>query len=49
MIPSKMAPGHKSLKIEYDERSVSLNRHLEIHTNTMSALSTEECFGCILL
>ena len=42
MIPSKMAPGQKSLKIEYDEQRVSLNRYLENHSNTMSALSTDE-------
>ena len=49
MIPSKMAPGHKSLQIEYDERSVSLNRYLENHSNTTNGLSTDECFSCILL
>jgi len=49
MTPSKMAPGQKSLKIEYDERSVSLNRYIENHSNTMSGLSTDECFSCILL
>jgi len=44
IIPSKMAPSQKSLKIEYDEQCVSLNRYLENHSNTMSALSTDECF-----
>ena len=45
MIPSKMAPGQKSLKTEYDERSVSLDRYLENHSNITSALSTDECFS----
>jgi len=49
MIPSKMAPGQKSLKTEYDERSVSLDRYLENHSNITSALSTDECFSCTLL
>ena len=43
MIPSIMAPGQKSLKIEYEEQSVSLNRYHANHSNTMSALSTDEC------